>query len=189
MSKSKSFGGVPLTMSWYTGKFPGSDPAPSHQQVRQSHHVSSGPTPATSNFQQQQAPVIDTDDADERIELKLAPVSQGSTGMVDARGGGGWGDDYGKDEGVGGAWNKNSSTGWGKDGRGDRDGGGSNLLLDVNRIKRSCTAFYFPKIFRHLRRVRAKTYHCNRTHGRFRSPDSSYPYVRDNSLLRGLAAI
>ncbi|CAM9310321.1 unnamed protein product, partial [Ectocarpus fasciculatus] len=89
MSKSKSFGGIPLTMSWYTGPFPGSAPA-SSQPPRRPHQ---GP----GSFQQA-APVI-SDGAGDSIELKLAPVQQG-VGMGGPRGGGGWGDDFGKEEGV-----------------------------------------------------------------------------------------
>ncbi len=152
MSKSKSFGGIPLRMSWYTGNFPGSNPAPSQRPSRQPHNSSSGPTPTASNFQQ---PVINADGTGGRIELKLAPVQQDSKVMVGPRGcGGGWGDDYGKDEGVGGggAWN-NNITGWGKGDHGNRDGGESGLLLQVKLSELFCAAWNRSTSSKHLAEV------------------------------------
>lgn len=117
MSKSKSFGGIPLTMSWYTGKFPESDSASSQQPTR----GSSGSAQAAQNpWHHQHAPVINADGAGDSIKLKLAPVQQDSRAM--GPGGGGWGDDFGKEEGVSASW---SSTGWGK---GNRSDGGEFLV-------------------------------------------------------------
>lgn len=115
MSKSKSFGGIPLTMSWYTGKFPGSDLASSRQPTRQSGQGSSD-SAQMAQRPQQQAPVINAHGAGDSIELKLAPVQQDSQAMGPR--GGGWGDDFGKEEGVGAGW---SSAGWGQGNR--HDGG------------------------------------------------------------------
>lgn len=121
MSKRRSFGGVPLTMSWYTGRFPGSDLAPSHQPTRQSEQEWSGSTEmAQSRGQHKSTPIINADDEGDSIELRLAPVQQDSQAMGPR--GGGWGDDFGKEEGVG-AW---SSAGWGKGNR--NDGGGFGLI-------------------------------------------------------------
>lgn len=64
------------------------------------------------------APVINADEEGDRIELRLAPVQQESH-LAGPRGGGGWGDDFGKEEGVGGAW---GSTAWGK---GNHNGAGT----------------------------------------------------------------
>ncbi|CAM9452472.1 unnamed protein product [Scytosiphon promiscuus] len=131
MSKSKSFGGIPLTMSWYTGSFPGS--APKSSQPERHHLGPSGSTltsAPTSAGVQQMAPVINADGEGDRIELRLAPVQQESH-FAGPRGGGGWGDDFGKEEGVGGAW---GSTAWGKGdqtaaGSGDGSTGSSPLRL------------------------------------------------------------
>ena len=115
MSKSRSFGGIPLTMSWYTGKFPGSDSASAQRPTWQG---SSGSSQIAQRPQQhQRAPVINAGRAGGSIELKLAPVQQDSHAMGPRGGSGGWGDDFGKEEGVGGGWN---SSGWG----GNRNDGG-----------------------------------------------------------------
>lgn len=119
MSKSKSFGGIPLTMSWYMGPFPGSAPA-SSQPPRRPHQGQFGSAPTAGSFQQA-APVI-SDGAGDSIELKLAPVQQGLD-MRGPRGGGGWGDDFGKEEGVG----------WGGDvwGKRKNNNGGTNTYRCV----------------------------------------------------------
>lgn len=137
MAKSKSFGGIPLTMSWYTAAFPGSGPAASQQPTRQSQRGRSGSVATTPSFQYP-APVINAGGEGDSIELKLAPVQQDSH-MAGPRGGGGWGDDFGKEEGVGESWG--GSTGWG---RGNHDGGGkSGLRPKVVCLFACCVRFAF----------------------------------------------
>lgn len=122
MTKSKSFGGIPLTMSWYTAPFPGSSPTAFHQPARQPQQGRSGSATTAPSFQYP-VPIINAGGAGDNIELKLAPVQQDSR-VAGPRGGGGWGDNFGKEEGVGETWGRN--TEWGK---GNHDDGGKPGLV------------------------------------------------------------
>lgn len=139
MTKSKSFGGIPLTMSWYTAPFPGAGSAASQQPTRQSQQGRSGSAATAQSFQYP-APVINAGGAGDSIELKLAPIQQDSR-MAGPRGGGGWGDNFGKEEGVGETWG--GSTGWG---RGNNNvGGKSGLVRRVVCFVCLCACFACPE--------------------------------------------
>lgn len=116
MAKSKSFGGIPLSMAWYTGPFPGSTRAQQQSQPTRQQFPSAAPQPGataaaatTAPPRQYTAPAVVnvSSGTGDSIELKLAPVHEEEyfTGRRGGGGGGGgWGDDLGRDEGMVRAW-------------------------------------------------------------------------------------
>lgn len=98
MAKSRSFGGIPLSMSWYTGPFP---PVQQRQDSK--------PSPP-----QQPRTVVLNPDTEDRIELKLAPVQEEGYDGAGGKAGSGsrsWGDNLGKEEVV--TWGEAEGTGHG----------------------------------------------------------------------------
>lgn len=128
MAKSRSFGGIPLSMSWYTGPFP---------PVQQRKGLKPSPP-------QQPRTVVLNPDTEDRIELKLAPVQEGYGGAGGQAGSGSrsWGDNLGKKEVV--TWGEAEGT---------RHGGkGSNLADCVGEILLASTLDVVATIAAHRQR-------------------------------------
>ena len=126
MAKSKSFGGIPLTMSWYTAPFPSPSLQfrPHDEKPRQQTRQRSVASTATVNAEPlQQPPTVVNSGTGDRIELKLAPVQDeeyhrgARTGNT---GGRGWGDRLGEAERV--AWEGSEFERGSAGGGGRRDG-------------------------------------------------------------------
>lgn len=121
MSKSKSFGGVPLTMSWYTGPFPGTVPGSVKQPKTWPQKSASTPLPTL----QQPLPSTMAPITAGGVTLKLAPVQQDAHY---ARRGGGWERDQGEVvEGGGGGQGRPIGGVSDDTEEGSNDGGGGEL--------------------------------------------------------------
>lgn len=119
MAKSRSFGGIPLSMSWYTGPFPPVQQRQYSAASKEAANMNVAPYPP-----QQPRTVVLNPDTEDRIELKLAPVQEGYDGAGGQAGSGSrsWGDNLGKKEVV--AWGEAGGTGHGSNDGGAESGKG-----------------------------------------------------------------